>query len=40
MTAGPVAAALYAAALGYGTLLWTLAGVAAVAGLLAYRAAA
>jgi predicted MFS family arabinose efflux permease len=36
--AGPVAAALYAAALGYGALLWTLAGIAAVAGLLAYRA--
>ncbi len=36
--AGPVAAALYAAALGYSGLLWTLAGVAALAALLAYRA--
>lgn len=36
--AGPVVAAVYAAALGYGALLWTLAGIAAVAALLAYRA--
>jgi MFS family permease len=36
--AGPVVAAVYATALGYGALLWTLAGIAAVAGLLAYRA--
>jgi predicted MFS family arabinose efflux permease len=36
--AGPVAAAVYAAALGYDTLLWTLSGVAAVAALFAYRA--
>jgi MFS family permease len=36
--AGPVAAAVYAAALGYGALLWTLTGVAAVAALFAYRA--
>jgi MFS family permease len=35
---GPVAAAVYAAALGYGALLWTLAGIAAVAAILAYRA--
>jgi predicted MFS family arabinose efflux permease len=36
--AGPVAAAVYAAVAGYGTLLWTLAGIAAAAALLAYRA--
>ena len=36
--AGPVAAAVYAAAIGYGALLWTLAGIAGVAALLAYRA--
>jgi len=36
--AGPVVAAVYAAAVGYGALLWTLAGVACVAMLLAYRA--
>jgi MFS family permease len=36
--AGPVAAAVYAAAVGYGALLWTLAGIAAVAAVLAYRA--
>jgi hypothetical protein len=36
--AGPVTAALYAAAVGYSTLLWTLGGVAVIAGLLAYRA--
>jgi MFS family permease len=36
--AGPVVAAVYAAALGYGALLWTLAGIAAVAAVLAYRA--
>ena len=36
--AGPVAAAIYAAAMGYGALLWTLAGVAGLAALLAYRA--
>ena len=36
--AGPVTAALYAAAFGYGTLLWTLVGIAALAGLLAYHA--
>jgi MFS family permease len=36
--AGPVAAALYAAAVGYDALLWTLAAIAAVAVLLAYRA--
>jgi MFS family permease len=36
--AGPVAAAVYAAALGYSALLWTLAGISTVAVLLAYRA--
>jgi MFS family permease len=36
--AGPVAAAVYVAALSYGALLWTLAGSAAAAALLAYRA--
>jgi hypothetical protein len=36
--AGPVAAAVYAAAVGYSALLWTLAGIAAVAAALAYRA--
>jgi MFS family permease len=36
--AGPVAAALYAAAVGYVALVWTLAGLAVVAALLAYRA--
>jgi MFS family permease len=36
--AGPVAAAVFAAALGYVTLLWTLAGIAALAALLANRA--
>jgi MFS family permease len=36
--AGPVAAAVYATAFGYEALLWTLAGVAAIAALLAYRA--
>jgi MFS family permease len=36
--AAPVAAALYAAAAGYTTLLWTLAGLAIVAAALAYRA--
>jgi MFS family permease len=36
--AGPVTAAIYAAAVGYSALLWTLAGLALVAGLLAYRA--
>jgi MFS family permease len=36
--AGPVTAALYAAAFGYGALLWTLVGLAALAGLLAYHA--
>ena len=35
---GPVAAAVFAAALGYETLLWTLAGLAALAAVLAYRA--
>jgi MFS family permease len=35
--AGPVTAALYAAAFGYGTLLWTLAGIAALAVVLAYH---
>jgi MFS family permease len=38
--AAPVAAAVYAAALGYVALLWTLAGIAAVAAVLAYRAEA
>ena len=36
--AGPVVAAVYAAALGYGALLWTLTGLTAIAGLLAYWA--
>jgi MFS family permease len=36
--AGPVAAAVYVAALSYGALLWTLAAIAAVAAVLAYRA--
>jgi MFS family permease len=36
--AGPVTAAVFAAALGYGALLWTLAGLSLVAGFLAYRA--
>jgi predicted MFS family arabinose efflux permease len=36
--AGPVAAALWAGAVGYGALLWTLAGLAAAAVPLAYRA--
>ena len=36
--AGPVTAAIYAAAFGYGTLLWTLVGVSIIAGFLAYRA--
>jgi MFS family permease len=36
--AGPVVAAVYAAAVGYAPLLWTLAGITAVAALLAYRA--
>ena len=36
--AGPVVAAVYAAAVGYDSLLWTLAGIALVAGFLAYRA--
>ena len=36
--AGPVTAAIFAAAVGYGALMWTLAGVATVAGFLAYRA--
>ena len=36
--AGPVTAAVYAAAFGYDALLWTLAGIALVAGALAYRA--
>ena len=35
---GPLAAALLAAALGYEALLWTLAGIAALAAVLAYRA--
>ena len=35
---GPVAAAVYAAAFGYGTLLWTLVAVTLVAAALAYRA--
>ncbi len=34
---GPVAAAGYAAATGYSTLLWTLAALTLVAGVLAYR---
>ena len=36
--AGPVAAALFAAAVGYGALLWTLAALAALAATLAFRA--
>ena len=36
--AGPVAAAVYAAALGYGSLLWTLVGISAIAAVMAYRA--
>ena len=36
--AGPVTAALYAAAFGYGALLWTLAGLAAIASWLGYAA--
>jgi hypothetical protein len=36
--AGPVTAAVYATALGYGALLWTLVGITLIAGLLAYRA--
>jgi MFS family permease len=36
--AGPVTAAVFAAALGYGALMWTLAGIAGIAGYLAYRA--
>jgi MFS family permease len=36
--AGPVTAAIYAAAFGYGALLWTLVGVSVIAGFLAYRA--
>jgi predicted MFS family arabinose efflux permease len=36
--AGPVAAAIYAAAVGYTTLLWTLAALALAAALLAFRA--
>jgi sugar phosphate permease len=36
--AAPVTAAIYAAALGYVALLWTLAGIAAIAALLAYHA--
>jgi predicted MFS family arabinose efflux permease len=36
--AGPVTAAVFAAAVGYGALMWTLAGVAVLAGFLAYRA--
>jgi MFS family permease len=36
--AGPVAAAVYVAALSYGALLWTLAAIATVAAALAYRA--
>lgn len=36
--AGPVLAAVYAGAVGYGALLWTLAGIAVVAALLAHRA--
>ncbi len=38
--AAPVAAAAYAAVVGHGTLLWTLVGVAVVAGALAWRAEA
>jgi MFS family permease len=36
--AGPVTAAIYAGAVGYSALLWTLAGLALIAGFLAYRA--
>ena len=36
--AGPVAAAAYAAAVGYGAMLWTLVGIAALAGVLAWQA--
>jgi hypothetical protein len=36
--AGPVAGALYAALVGYGGLLWTLAALAALAATLAFRA--
>jgi predicted MFS family arabinose efflux permease len=36
--AGPVTAAVYATALGYGALLWTLVAITLVAGFLAYRA--
>jgi hypothetical protein len=36
--AGPVTAAIYAAAFGYGALLWTLVGISVIAGFLAYRA--
>jgi MFS family permease len=36
--AGPVAAALYAAVVGYAALLWTLAGIAVLAAVLAFRA--
>jgi MFS family permease len=36
--AGPVTAAVFAAAFGYGALLWTLAVIAVIAGFLAYRA--
>ncbi|HEX5781537.1 MAG TPA: MFS transporter [Solirubrobacteraceae bacterium] len=36
--AGPVTAAVFAAAVGYGALMWTLAGIAILAGFLAYRA--
>ena len=36
--AGPVAAAVYAAAVGYGALLWTLAAITVAAAVLAYRA--
>ena len=35
---GPVAAAVYAARVGYTTLLWTLAALALVAAVLAFRA--
>ncbi len=35
---GPVLAAIFAAAVGYGALLWTLAVLAALAGGLAFRA--
>jgi MFS family permease len=36
--AGPVTAAVYATAFGYGALLWTLVGISMLAGFLAYRA--